>query len=199
MAPTPGPFGPTKSLIQLSDGPTGSASYGTHAVLHDVLHEDRKFKIQTVAGPDVTDQIGASVHNSSMEGMDAFPDNNRHITGYKTPASFVPQYGVSTTKDSADVAAEERAALAKVKHAEEAKKAAEEEEIQAAREKETVKALAEKKEKLLAKEAKTVVEKEQQAKDLAKLEAEQADVDKMVKDREEKANPDDGVQGEEKK
>jgi hypothetical protein len=47
MAPTPGPFGPTKSLVQLNgwDGPTGSASYGTHAVLDDVLHEDRKFKI----------------------------------------------------------------------------------------------------------------------------------------------------------
>jgi len=37
------------------DGPTGSGDYGTHAVLDDVLHEDRKFKIQSVAGPDVTD------------------------------------------------------------------------------------------------------------------------------------------------
>ena len=72
------------------DGPTGSASYGAHAVLHDVLHEDRKFKIQSVAGPDVTDQIGASVHNSAVEGGDAFPDNNRSITGYANPKSFTP-------------------------------------------------------------------------------------------------------------
>jgi hypothetical protein len=46
MAPIPGPFGPTKSLLQIEDvGATGRASYGSHAVLDDVLHEDRKFKI----------------------------------------------------------------------------------------------------------------------------------------------------------
>jgi hypothetical protein len=37
------------------DGPTGAADYGTHDVLDDGLHEDRKFKIQSVARPDVTD------------------------------------------------------------------------------------------------------------------------------------------------
>jgi hypothetical protein len=58
-----------------------------------------------------------------MEGGEPFPGDNRHITGYATPASFVPQYGVSTTKSAADLAGEERAAVAKVKHAEEAKKA----------------------------------------------------------------------------
>jgi len=172
MAPIPGPFGPTKSLIQLEGGPTGSASYGAHAVLDDVLHEDRKFKIQTVAGPDVTDQIGASVHNSSMEGADAFPDNNRHITGYATPANFVPQYGVSTTRDAGDDAIAASMAVAAKNHAEEAKKAAEEAEILAAREKETVAAMAEKKTALEAKAAKaeTVVEKEAVAKDIAALE-----------------------------
>ena len=49
MAPTPGPFGPTKSLAQVKD------SYGSHEVLDDVLHADRRNKIQSVAGPDVTD------------------------------------------------------------------------------------------------------------------------------------------------
>jgi hypothetical protein len=139
------------------DGPTGAADYGTHDVLDDVLHEDRKFKIQSVAGPDVTDQIGASVHLSAMEGGEPFPGDNRHITGYATPASFVPQYGVSTTKDAADLATAERAEKAKVKHAEEAKKAQEEAKILAARQKATVEGLAAKKAKLMATEPKTVV------------------------------------------
>jgi hypothetical protein len=171
MAPIPGPFGPTKSLVQLEGGPTGSASYGAHAVLSDVLHEDRKFKIQTVAGPDVTDQIGASVHNSSMEGVDAFPDNNRHITGYATPANFVPQYGVSTTRDAGDDAIAASNAVAAKKHAEEAKKAAEDAEILAAREKETVVALNDKRAVLEANAAKaeTVVEKEAATKAIAAL------------------------------
>jgi len=98
-------------------------SYGSHEVLDDTLHADRKNKIQSVAGPDVTDQIGASVHNSAMEGGDPFPGDNRHITGYKTPANFKPQYGVSTTKDAADLQAEAAAEVTKAKRAEEAKKA----------------------------------------------------------------------------
>jgi hypothetical protein len=118
--------------------PTGSADYGSHAVLHDVLAKDRKFKIQTVAGPDVTDQIGASVHLSAMEGADAFPDENRHITGYATPANFTPDYSRTTTKDAGDLALEASKAAADVRHAEEAKKAAEEAEVQAGREKATL-------------------------------------------------------------
>ena len=51
----------------------------------------------------MTDQIGTSVHESSLEGANAFPDDNRHVSGYKTPKSFVPQYGVSTTKDAGDI------------------------------------------------------------------------------------------------
>jgi len=143
MAPTPGPFGPTKSLVQLdAPAPTGAGSYSAHSALHDVLHADRKLKIQSVAGPDVTDQIGASVHLSAMEGGDPLPGDNRHITGYATPANFVPQYGVSTTKDAADLADEERAKIAAKNAAKAAEKAALEAEVQAAREKETVKALA---------------------------------------------------------
>jgi len=44
------------SAIRLRDvGATASADYGSHAVLDDVLHADRRNKIQSVAGPDVTD------------------------------------------------------------------------------------------------------------------------------------------------
>jgi len=60
-----------------------------------------------------------------MEGGEPFPGDNRHITGYATPASFIPVYGKSTTKDAGDIAAEASLAKAAVKHVEEAKKAAE--------------------------------------------------------------------------
>jgi hypothetical protein len=67
-----------------------------------------------------------------MEGGEAFPGDNRHITGYATPASFAPVYGVSTTKDAADLAMEASNAAAAVRHAEEAKKAQEDAELKAA-------------------------------------------------------------------
>ena len=86
-------------------------------------------KIQSVAGPDVTDQIGASVHNSAMEGGEPLPGDNRHITGYATPANFAPQYGKSTTKDAGDLAMDASLAKKAVRDAEEAKKAKEEAEI----------------------------------------------------------------------
>ena len=38
-------------------GATGSADYGAHAVLDDALHADRKTKLQSIAGTDVTDQV----------------------------------------------------------------------------------------------------------------------------------------------
>jgi len=84
-------------------GATGAADYGAHAVLDDTLHEDRKQKIQSVAGPDVTDQIGASVHNSAMEGGDANPGALRNIIGPE-PKSFTPEYGKNTVKSAADLA-----------------------------------------------------------------------------------------------
>jgi len=73
-----------------------------------------------------------------MEGGEPFPGDNRHISGYATPKSFVPQYGKSTTKDAGDIAEEENAERVKKMEAEEAKKAAEAEEVQKAREKETL-------------------------------------------------------------
>jgi hypothetical protein len=180
MAPTPGPFGPTKSLVQLEDAPapTGAGSYASHGALHDVLHEDRKFKIQSVAGPDVTDQIGASVHLSAMEGGEPFPGDNRHITGYATPSSFEPQYGVNTVKDAADLADEERAKTAAKNAAVEAEKAKKEAEIQAAREKETQKALADKKAALDASvgKASTVKEKDALIAELNKTVSEEKDL-----------------------
>jgi len=39
-----------------------------------------------------------------MEGGDPNPGQNRVITGYATPKSFIPKYGVSTTKDAGDLA-----------------------------------------------------------------------------------------------
>jgi len=51
-----------------------------HPVLADPLHEARKLKIQSVAGPTVTDgHIGASVHNSAMEGGEPIPEPRRDL------------------------------------------------------------------------------------------------------------------------
>lgn len=88
-------------------GATGTADYGSHAILDDTLHADRKLKLQSVAGPDVTDQIGASVHNSAMEGGEPMPMDKRDNLVNPALTSFEPKYGQSTTKDSADYAAEE--------------------------------------------------------------------------------------------
>lgn len=41
------------SAIRLTDvGATASADYGSHAVLDDTLHADRRNKIPSVAGPE---------------------------------------------------------------------------------------------------------------------------------------------------
>ena len=71
-------------------GATGSNDYGSHAVLDDTLHADRKLKIQSVAGPDVTDQIGTSVHNSAMEGGEPMPGDVRDNIVMEAPKSFAP-------------------------------------------------------------------------------------------------------------
>jgi len=42
-------------------------------VLPDPIHKDRVNKIQSIAGPDVTDQIGATVHDAAMKGADPNP------------------------------------------------------------------------------------------------------------------------------
>ena len=98
--------------------------------MDDTLHADRKLKIQSVAGPDVTDQIGASVHNSAMEGGDPNPGDMRDgVTGHKTPASFAPDYSKSTTKDAGDLAIEASKAAGAAINAEADKKAAEAAEV----------------------------------------------------------------------
>ena len=43
----------------------------------DPIHKDRINKIQSVAGPDVIDQIGASVHDAAMKGGEANPMSRR--------------------------------------------------------------------------------------------------------------------------
>ena len=44
-----------------------------HPILPDPIHKARLDKLQSVAGPDVTDQIGATVHEAAMKGGDANP------------------------------------------------------------------------------------------------------------------------------
>jgi len=110
---------------------TGAADYGSHAVLDDTLHADRKLKIQSVAGPDVTDQIGASVHASAMEGGEPMPGDKRDNIIGPAPKSFAPKYGVSTTRDAGDIAAEASAAAGKAINAAAAAKAEEEAKVAA--------------------------------------------------------------------
>jgi hypothetical protein len=54
--------------------------------LIDALHNDRVKQLQSVAGPDVTDQIGRSVHHAAMEGGEPHPEKSRKVID--TPAMF---------------------------------------------------------------------------------------------------------------
>lgn len=74
----------------------------------DALHEDKKIKIQSVAGPDVTDQIGHAVHAAAMAGGEPNPEQNRGIIGENTPKSFRPFEEPSSASESVgDVAVKE--------------------------------------------------------------------------------------------
>jgi len=77
----------------------------------------------------VTDQIGASVHNSAMEGGEPFPGDKRDIIG-NNPKSFAPDYSKSTTKDAGDLAAEASKEAGKAIKAAEAAKAEEKKKIE---------------------------------------------------------------------
>lgn len=101
-----------------------------HPILPNTIHNDRMEKIDSVAGPDVTDQIGESVHRSAMEGGDAVPDKSRSVLK-NHPASFTPDYSKSTSKSAADVASADFKAKGDAINAENAKKAAEEAAIKA--------------------------------------------------------------------
>jgi hypothetical protein len=82
-------------------------SYGAHEVLPDALNEDRKQKIQSVAGPDVTDQIGRAVHNGAMEGGEPNPLDKRDLVSPGYNPSFLPDYDNTDTKSTGDLAKEE--------------------------------------------------------------------------------------------
>merc|ERR1712083_985829 len=151
-------------------GATGSADYGAHAVLDDTLHADRKNKIQSVAGPDVTDQIGASVHASAMEGGDPNPGDLRDNLVNPAPKSFTPEYGKNTIKDAADLQQENRKALKKVADEKAAAEAAEAAKIEAQRAKETAADEAAKLEKLKASQPETLAGREEKEAKLAAAE-----------------------------
>ena len=62
-------------LLQIEDvnGSWVDPNFKPHPVLPDPIHKDRVNKIQSIAGPDVTDQIGATVHDAAMKGADPNP------------------------------------------------------------------------------------------------------------------------------
>ena len=56
-------------------------NFKPHPILSDPEHVKRTRSIQAVAGPDVTDQIGKSVHDMAVEGGDAIPHQDRDLIG----------------------------------------------------------------------------------------------------------------------
>jgi len=62
-----------------------------HPILPDTLHHDNSEKIDSVAGPEVTDAHNSeTVHRSSMEGTDPNPEKRRDIVTPKYNPSFDP-------------------------------------------------------------------------------------------------------------
>jgi len=89
--------------------------------LADPLHNARKLKIQSVAGPEYTDQIGASVHNSAMESGEPIPEPRRDMINPGFNPSFDHQKQASTNpSDSGHAAEKESAAKGAAKNAKEA-------------------------------------------------------------------------------
>ena len=82
-----------------------------HPWLEDPLWPEHVKNLKSVAGPSVTDQIGASVANSSNDGGEPVPMfPKRDITGYKNPESFVPDYAdTKGSKSAGDIAEAENA------------------------------------------------------------------------------------------
>ena len=123
-------------------------------MLPDALWPEHIKNLKPTAGPSVTDQIGASVANSANEGMNAIPMfPKRDITGYKNPASFVPDYndtkGSKSAGDIAEAESKEKGDALNAAKAAEAK--AEAEEIAKAKEAADKKAAAILKDKLAEK------------------------------------------------
>ena len=112
-----------------------------HPVLEDPLWPEHVKNLKAVAGPSVTDQIGASVANSANEGSDPNPMNpKRNIIG-GDPTSFTPNYNDTTgSKSAGDIAEAEAEAKGKaINEAAEAKAKKEAEEAKAAKEKADIK------------------------------------------------------------
>ena len=91
-------------LLQVEDvnGSWVDANFKPHPVLPDPTHKDRVNKIQSVAGPDVTDQIGATVHEAAMAGGDANPMKPRDGIIGNYPMFSYPK---KQTPDPAEAAA----------------------------------------------------------------------------------------------
>lgn len=90
----------------------------------DALHAHKTIRIQSVAGRDVTDQIGRSVHNAAIEGGEANPEPRRDMLG-PAPKSFKPFEEESSAPADAGAQSEANSiAMASAKRAKEAAEAA---------------------------------------------------------------------------
>jgi len=84
------------------------------------LHTHKTTRIQSVAGPDQTDQIGKSVHAASMEGGEPNPEERRDLIG-PAPKSFTPFAEKSSAPaDTGAAAATDAKAKGAAKNAKEA-------------------------------------------------------------------------------
>lgn len=102
-----------------------------HAILPNTLHADQMNKIDSVAGPEVTDaHMSETVHRSAMEGGDANPDRSRALiknfpmfnypatpSAPSAPNSIPPEEAPSVHVDKAAIEAS-KAARAKEAEAE---------------------------------------------------------------------------------
>ena len=99
-----------------------------HPVLPDPIHKARVLKMQSIAGPDVIDQIGKTVHDAAMKGADANPalvrdgpiKNYPMFTYPKTqtpdPAATEAQAnGAALPEDNAPAIVEDKKAVAAAK------------------------------------------------------------------------------------
>lgn len=104
-------------------------AFKPHAILPDTLHKDSLEKIDSVAGPEVTDGHNSeTVHRSAMEGGEPNPEARRDLIVKGYNPSFDHQKEASTNPPSSGHAAElESKAKGEAKNAKEAAEKAEKE------------------------------------------------------------------------
>lgn len=153
-----------------------------HPVLEDPLWPGHIKELKSVAGPSVTDQIGASVANSANEGGEPIPMfPKRDIIG-GDPTEFTPDYSnTKGSKSAGDLEADNRAKIGKENKEKAAAKAKiekeEKDKTDALEKKRNAAILADK----LAKPATTMKEKEDKEKLIKDTEAKEKENDKEEK------------------